>query len=61
MKCPRCESVIATPSGRDACVNGVELLMVICPHCETILGVVQQSHSAYFSKGCVRGAATRTQ
>ena len=61
MKCPRCESAIATPAGREACVNGVELLMVICPHCETILGVVHQSHSSYFSKGCVSGAATRTQ
>ena len=60
MKCPRCESAVASPGGQAACVNGVEVLMVICPHCETILGVVHQSHSSYFSKGCARGTATRT-
>ena len=61
MKCPRCEREISSPVGRDECINGVEVLMVICPHCETILGVVQQSHSSYFSKGCARGTATHTQ
>ncbi len=37
MKCPRCETAISSPEGRSACVNGVEVLMVICPHCETTL------------------------
>lgn len=59
MKCPRCETAISSPEGRSACVNGVEVLMVICPHCETILGVVHQSHSSYFSQGCVRGTAAQ--
>jgi len=58
MKCPSCETVISSPAGRETCVNGMELLMVICPHCETVLGVVAQAHSSYFSKGCARGAAT---
>ena len=61
MKCPRCESSIASPDGRDVCVNGVDVLMVICPRCETILGVVHLSHSSYFSQGCTRGAVTQGQ
>ncbi len=50
MKCPRCERTISSPGGRDACIEGVDVLIVICPHCETILGVVHHSHTAYFSK-----------
>ena len=61
MKCPRCESAISSPGGRDCCINGVEMLVVICPNCETILGVVHQSHSSYFSKRHTRGTTTRTQ
>ena len=61
MKCPRCESAISSPDGRSACVNGVDVLVVICPHCETILGVVHLSHSSYFSQGHTRGAVTRAQ
>ena len=61
MKCPRRESAIASPGGRTACVNGVDVLMVICPRCETILGVVHQSHSSYFSQGCTRGSVTQAQ
>ena len=61
MKCPRCERAISSPGGRSACVNGVGVLMVVCPHCETILGVVHESHSSYFSQGCTRGAVTQAQ
>ncbi len=61
MKCPRCESAITEPGGRSVCVNEVDVLMVICPHCETILGVVHLSHSSYFSQACARGAVTRAQ
>ena len=56
MKCPRCENAISELGGRSACVNGVDVLMVICPRCETILGVVHLSHSSYFSQECTRGA-----
>ena len=59
MKCPRCESTISSPAGQDACINGVEVLIVICPHCETILGVVHQSHSAYFNRSLAREGQRR--
>jgi hypothetical protein len=58
MRCPRCESTISSPVGRDACIEGVEVLIVVCPHCDIILGVVHRSHSAYFSKRLPREMAT---
>ena len=50
MKCPRCETVMSSPDGRECCINGVDVLVVICPHCETVLGVVHHSHSEYFGR-----------
>ena len=54
MKCPHCEAKISNPKGHHACVDGVEVLVVVCPECETILGVVHHSHSAYFSRRLTR-------
>ena len=50
MKCPNCQIQFSDPGSRHACVDGVEVLMVICPECETVLGVVNHSHSGYFSR-----------
>ena len=50
MICPHCKKEIASPAGWDSCVNGVEILMVGCPNCQHILGVVHRSHSAYLRR-----------
>ena len=50
MKCPHCQVQIASPASRHACVDGVEVLIMVCPECETILGIVNHSHSGYFSR-----------
>ncbi len=54
MKCPHCAAKISSPTGHHACVDGVEVLMIVCPECETILGVVHHSHAAYFSRKLTR-------
>lgn len=50
MKCPQCKSEISSPAEWDSCVNGVEVVIVGCPHCKNILGVVHRSHSAYLKR-----------
>ena len=50
MKCPQCQAQISVPGGNDCCVNGVDVVVVTCPHCQTVLGVVQRSHSAYLRR-----------
>ena len=57
MKCPHCQVQIDSPGSRQACVDGVEV--VICPECETILGVVNHSHSGYFSRAVTRQVRVR--
>ena len=59
MKCPRCESAMSSPEGRECCINGVDVLVVICPHCETVLGVVHHSHAAYFGRSAARESERR--
>ena len=50
MKCPNCKDRIPSPSAQHTCVDGVEVLIMICPKCETILGIVNHSHSGYFGR-----------
>ncbi len=59
MKCPHCQFKMACPSAQHACVDGVEVLIMICPECETILGIVNHSHSGYFGRTETRQARTR--
>ena len=37
MKCPHCQVKIDSPSAQHACVDGVEVLIMVCPECKTIL------------------------
>ncbi len=50
MKCPHCQLKMDSPSAQHACVDGVEVLILVCPECETILGIINHSHSGYFSR-----------
>ena len=50
MKCPHCMVKIETPSAQHACVDGVEVLIMVCPECETILGIINHTHSGYFGR-----------
>ena len=47
MKCSHCSSPVSDPTGRDACVNGVDILILACPGCRNILGVVSGGYSGY--------------
>ena len=49
MKCPNCKNAISCPDGNDACVNGVDIVILVCPDCDTILGTVHSAHSSYFT------------
>lgn len=49
MKCPSCKNAISCPIGKDTCVNGVDIVILVCPDCETILGTVHRAHSSYFT------------
>ena len=59
MKCPHCQVQIDSPSAKHACVDGVEVLIMICPECETILGIVNHSHSGYFGRAQTRQVRAR--
>ena len=59
MKCPHCQVNIAFPSSQHACVDGVEVLIMICPGCETILGIVNHSHAGYFARTQTREVRAR--
>ena len=59
MKCPHCQVQIASPSAKHACVDGVDVLIMICPECETILGIINHSHSGYFGRIQTRQVGTR--
>lgn len=59
MKCPHCKVQIASPSSQHSCVDGVEVLVLVCPECETILGIVNHSHSGYFSRTRSTRGSTR--
>jgi len=59
MKCPHCQAQIAAPNFKHACVDGSEVPIMICPECETILGIVNHSHSEYFSRTQTMQARTR--
>ena len=50
MKCPHCQFEITSPSSRHASVDGVEVLIMMCPQCETILGIINHSHAGYFDR-----------
>lgn len=50
MKCPHCSITITAPLGREACVNRVEVLILICPDCQTFLSPVHNRHSGYMCK-----------
>lgn len=58
MKCPHCEARFSNPGGHHANVHGVEVLMVVCPECETVLGVIHHSHAAYFTRKLTREKLT---
>ncbi|HIN34345.1 MAG TPA: hypothetical protein EYM75_01170 [Dehalococcoidia bacterium] len=50
MKCPHCQVKIETPSAQHACIDGVEVLIMTCPECETTLGIINHTHYGYFSR-----------
>ena len=50
MKCPHCKGEISSPTGWDSCVNGVEVVIMGCPDCRSILGIVPRAHSAYLRR-----------
>ena len=50
MKCPHCQSEISSPTGWDSCVNGMDVVIMGCPQCQSILGIVHRAHSAYLRK-----------
>ena len=50
MKCPHCKVQIASPSAQHVCVDGVNVLIMTCPECETILGIINHMQSGYFSR-----------
>ena len=47
MKCPQCSSPVLCPTGREVCVNGVDVLMLACPDCHNVLGAVNRGYSGY--------------
>ena len=47
MKCPHCSSSVSCPTGQQACVNGTDILMLLCPNCHNILGAVNRGYSGY--------------
>ncbi len=47
------------PSAKHACIDGVEVLIVLCPECNTILGVINHTHSGYFSRSQTMQDRTR--
>ena len=42
-----------------ACVDGVEVLIMVCPECETILGIINHTHSGYFGRSQAMQDRTR--
>lgn len=61
MKCPYCQVQIVSPSAQHACVDGVEVLIMTCPVCETILGIINHTHSGYFGRTQTMQDRTRRQ
>ena len=50
MKCSHCQVNIEAPSAKHTCIDGVEVLILLCPECDTILGIINHTHSGYFTR-----------
>ncbi len=59
MKCSHCQAKIETPSTKHACIDGVEVLIMLYPECDTILGIINHTHSGYFGRSQTMQDRTR--
>ena len=59
MKCSHCQVNMEVPSAKHACIDGVEILILLCPECDTILGIINHTHAGYFSRSQTMQDRTR--
>ena len=53
-KCPHCDEIIAVPASLPAVVSGVPVLLLSCPYCFKLVGIVndpRQKPSGTWQRG----------